>query len=320
MHFFKGAATALTALLLFGCGDSDPTDTTQKTAPHDETAMSAQVQKAKAPSCPPKLTTAPRAEGTPVDDIIGLRPGLSYDEVVALIGCKEPDLTIETGRNWGILDSKDIETRQHVRATDGRECTLSEKSEAFQRNGGSCYQSHRKGRLEPRRDGTQTINVVFSGMPGEEKVYGVWRNVSFPKDAQPTVEGVIASLTEKYGEPQITGAVGYGKHKTFRWVFDITGRTMSKTNPSFSHCGKAVNSAFRSRQQWQTSCGITIAAKVVHIRGNDLIAKELEIGLLDQKGFYDANEQLKADIEAATQQANAAAAAKAEKAAAKLDL
>ena len=38
-------------------------------------------------SCPAKIKSAPRASGAPVDDVLGVRPGLGYDEALNAVLC-----------------------------------------------------------------------------------------------------------------------------------------------------------------------------------------------------------------------------------------
>jgi len=46
-------------------------------------------------SCPAKNKSAPRANGAPVDDVIGVRPGMSYDEAVNQVLCSHDLLVLQ---------------------------------------------------------------------------------------------------------------------------------------------------------------------------------------------------------------------------------
>src|SRR5690606_37298471 len=45
--------------------------------------------------CPAKPRTAARPAGAPVDDVIGVRPGLAYDEAVNLVLCTHDLLVVQ---------------------------------------------------------------------------------------------------------------------------------------------------------------------------------------------------------------------------------
>ena len=100
--------------LLAGCGSGDaPKASSQKASTPQATARQengARNQDATAAQvaaeargklkCPAKVTLAPRAANAPVDDIVGVRPGMTYEEAAHVVQCTHELLVVtEDARN-----------------------------------------------------------------------------------------------------------------------------------------------------------------------------------------------------------------------------
>ncbi|MEM6415815.1 MAG: hypothetical protein AAF720_14285 [Pseudomonadota bacterium] len=246
----------------------------------------------KKPVCPPE----PEGGKT---DIFGISAGDGYDRAAATLKCKYPNLAFETGA-WHTDHTEKmfgVKTRQRLRVTDGDECSVQEKMSAQQGRGGRCGERWGGGRLKPRKSGSVTVNVVMTGLPKEEVVHGVWREQTFNKDARPALQVVEAKLIEKYGEPHATKKRTYDK-KLF-WVYDVLGRPMPKDNRDFDRCKDNVDPSFYRGQGWRTGCGLTIVAEVTESSDQPGMTRFLNVAFLDQNNFYEAQEQMEADLEAA---------------------
>src|SRR5688572_32959723 len=90
----------LAALALAGCGSNDNNDTpigavdATKPAPAGE-ASAEQVAKEMrgGVKCPAKESN-PRAAGAPVDDVVGVRPGMTWNEAATFVMCDNPMLVV----------------------------------------------------------------------------------------------------------------------------------------------------------------------------------------------------------------------------------
>ena len=92
---------ALMALALVACdkaGEARPAAPGAKAKPAGQGAATAEqvAKEGRADvSCPAKNKSAPRASGAPVDDVIGVRPGMSYDEAVNQVLCSHDLLVMQ---------------------------------------------------------------------------------------------------------------------------------------------------------------------------------------------------------------------------------
>jgi len=156
------------------------------------------------------------------------------------------------------------------------------------------------------------IVVVFTGLPDQETARAIWRRTSFPEGGQPAIETLRKSLTDKYGAPQLDERDRQGRI-TLTWVHDLLGRPMSTVAPALNTCSRGLGAAFASSHSWSAGCGLTIRAQISPVWGNDLLAREMSLGLMHQKDFYDSGQQFERDLLAAheaskREQADAAAA------------
>src|SRR3546814_872198 len=138
---------------------------------------------------PPAETATAQAPGSVVDDIVGLRVGMSYDAVVALLEGRDDTPEIETAEQW-IRQSHGLPTRQLLRASDGVPCAEGEKATNI---GWYAVCDTARGRFGARKEVTNEIVVAFTGMPEQEVAGSIWRRTVFAVGKYPTVASVIRS-------------------------------------------------------------------------------------------------------------------------------
>src|SRR3546814_14347326 len=107
---------------------------------------------------PPAETATAQAPGSVVDDIVGLRVGMSYDAVVALLEGRDDTPEIETAEQW-IRQSHGLPTRQLLRASDGVPCAEGEKATNI---GWYAVRDTDSGRFGSRQEVTNEIVVPFT--------------------------------------------------------------------------------------------------------------------------------------------------------------
>jgi len=283
------AALLVTSFTLFGCSDGPAG------------AQTDFMVSTKDIGCPPTIETPNLGENSPVQDIAGIRPGMSFDQVVAILACRGDVSHIEYAPLWNVRENHGVETRQLLRASDGTPCTQAESraSPAVCEDAG--------GRLTPLKGFTQEFAVVFTGLPGEERAHAVWRHQSFSEDNYPITEELLTSLAEKYGPPHLdrTGHHFYiSKIRSgslpLYWNYrypagSITPRpadTMSAME-SYRNCINGPTPWFGTRKSWNTplfnpqsewraGCGLTIRAEVVPVRDNAFRTRELNVVVMNQ--------------------------------------
>ncbi len=286
---------ALVAGALAACGSNEPPKSGKQTGAanarpakkEDATAAEVARESRGKVKCPPKIKSAPRAAGAPVDDVLGVRPGLTYDEAAAFVMCSH-DLLIVTpdprGRfqiqtfgqshRWG-FGAALAQPRVTVKKTDRdyrRE--LQDRAIAAGTNRAST-------RAQP---GQVSWYVATMGAPGEDRVISFAREEWFEEERLPTVASVEQALIKKYGTP--TQRFGNQPRFNLRWAYDPLGRLISETSPLFRVCHG--NSSPSGATNFSPDCGIVVQAQIQSLRDNPDIAQSLQVGVMDQANGYEA--------------------------------
>jgi len=246
-------------------------------------------------ACPPTMKSPP-AEGGRVDDIRGLRPGMPYEDVLAVLECRNDIRLIQIAPLFSIAENYGIPTRQLLRASDGIPCSEREA------RGDRCSTL---GRFEPLREVTQEYVIAFTGMPGEEIARAVWLRTVY--DEQDTQAGsvVAEALAEKYGIPQLQATGDNMRINNVRrgatsmvWLFNQDGSPAPPPTSQFSSaslnwdtCINGPKPSFSARHGWSSGCHLTIRAELVPQEGNSLLARELSMVVMNQRDFYHAGQQ-----------------------------
>jgi len=299
--FFSGVSL-VAALFLVACGGSE------EEAPSAESenggAKPAQQQAAatspKAPrKCPAKVTTGIRPDGAPVDDIVGIRPGMSFEDAEWVLACRDDVPIINVADKWTIKQNYDIPTRQLIRASDGVLCSGQDIARDMGSMGSSKTCDDGGYKFKPVKNSTQQIIVALNGMPGEEKVGAIWRRNAFPEGESPAIEALIKSLGEKYGPPHTSSKDRRGVTNLV-WVYDLLNRPMSQSSRDWGNCANvSISASFAAAQRWSAGCGLTVKAAIAPVYGNELLAREMNMGVMHQKNFYEEGEQFMQALQAA---------------------
>jgi hypothetical protein len=262
------------------------------------------------PNCPHTLTSAPRQEGEPIDDILGLRPGVSYEDAKAFLECRE-GLTVTTSAKFLRLNTYGIPVRQRITAAAAVKCTSEEMRMARSSNSIGCaggYKSVSEG-----------IDVIFTGLEGQEKAGGVWRRKEYAEGEQPPIDSLLASLTEKYGAPHDSIIITRGI-KTYAWAYDLLGRPMSKSDPNYGNCIHNPNPDINRSVNWNGACGLSIRADIHSNRQNEALATRLDVGVMHQKNFFDEGAAMQVALDAENARHKQAELEKAKQSAGKTEL
>ena len=128
MRFDASTTLALVlALGLAGCGSGDDSGTngggsSLKAAPGSAAAV-AQDARGRV-RCPARIATPAPAAGSPTVDVIGLRPGLTYDEAANIVLCDNPLMVVTEEKFRGFdIDSGGQGYENHYEAL-GHDCIV----------------------------------------------------------------------------------------------------------------------------------------------------------------------------------------------------
>lgn len=286
----------LAALVVSGCdtekgppaggGSTSPAATTAAVATGAQGNATAEQVAAEARDglrCPPEIKTAPRAASAPVDDVLGVRAGQTYDEARNLVLCSHALLVASEARDRGFqIESHGQALRQGFEAVFAKP-----KVERTSRQIVQDMQDEAMGRgLNRRRQdigpGQSRWYVGTLGMPGEEQVISVAREEWFEADRQPTTASVAQALAAKYGTAGRIADVG--TMQLFSWTWDAGGRRLAEGMPLYAVC--RGNPSPDAPTNLNPDCGLTIEASIHVLPANPGLAEYLRVSVVDQARTY----------------------------------
>ncbi|MGH8190909.1 MAG: hypothetical protein ACREP2_05630 [Rhodanobacteraceae bacterium] len=229
--------------------------------------------------CPADIPAPPT--GTPVDDVAGVRPGITYEQAANAVMCSNPLLVVtpETGRGFDIK-SYGQTVRQGFSARFAKARVQKTGRQIVQEMERNAMDRSMNARREDMQPGQSKWFVSTMGMPGQEKVIGAAREQWFDEGKNPTVDNVGQSLISKYGTP--TWKQDGGDYRSLRWAYDPRGRLITETSPLYNQCNGASDPD--SGMHLSADCGIVIAALIQSLRSNPALAQLLQVGVVDQAG------------------------------------
>jgi hypothetical protein len=157
--------------------------------------------------CTPE-ETAKIAASAGYIDVVGIKLGMPAKQAMELMKAANPALKI---------DLQKIEFNWECATT--RVCNTSNQKKQ--------WVSVVKGEVPyAEAKGGETIEAHLTLPPNQQVVYYLSRNLTFPKQATPTVENVVAGLKKKYGTPTSIQPIGSPE---LRWLFDSQGQLLDES-------------------------------------------------------------------------------------------
>ncbi len=281
------SAAAFLALGLVACGGGKSDVLAGKAAPQksgEATAAEVAKEAREGVRCPARIATPARAGSAPVDDIMGVRPGMTYEEAANLVLCSNGLLVVNADNSRGFqIQTFGQTVRQGFEARyakprvnkTSRQIMEEMQDNAMGRSGNRVVQDLAPGELK--------WYITTMGMPGDERVIDVAREEWFVAGKNPTVANVEAAFIEKYGMPTRSGPFNDGG-KVLTWVFDPAGALVPDGSPLSRQCQR--NPDPDSGVQLSPDCGLVIAASVTPLRDNPAVAESMQVAVLDQGHGY----------------------------------
>ena len=280
---------ALLALVWFACGgDSDdiglPDPSSGRGNASEEVMSAEEVAEEKRGDldCPADIDTADRPDGAPVDDVVGVRPGLTYDEAKNVVLCTHELLVAEEGGRQFNMQTYGQTLRHGFTAKFAeREKTADEVrkefSEGWMDRAGNAVQ-------RDMLPGQAKWYVAAMGMPGEERVIAVAREEWFAEGKNPTADSVAEALVKKYGTP--SRSYDTGSQRRIDWIYDPRGRPVGETSPLYQSCMGISNPD--GGTNFSPDCGLVVQAMVMTLASNRQLAESIQVGVIDQANGYQA--------------------------------
>lgn len=295
------AAGALTA-----CGGKNPGDAgkgpaatgSTSSAPSGNASAEEVAEAARGDiDCPAEIKTAVPA-GAPVADVVGVRPGMTYEEAANVVMCTNDLMVVTDGGAGGFnIQTYGQNLRQGFTARmaeprvekTGKQIMEEMQDDMMARSGNAVRYD-----LKP---GQSKWTVTTMGMPGAERVIGAGREEWFAEGKNPTMAGVADALLKKYG-PTAFDQDNPGQ-RWMRWIYDPLGRPVTETSPLFTSC---AGTGASGGVNLSPDCGIVVEAHLIPMPDNPALARSMDVGVVDQANGYQLVTSTEQALEQAEQQ------------------
>lgn len=282
--------TLLAAAALVACGNAEP----PKPAPPARTTTAAKAPDKPSDGLPPPDCSVKVDAKLPGPDVVGLKLGMPRADALHVARCLNKEAFVSFDGTWiQGLRTYGIKLAPQVFSThvgETRPCKYSSMDEM-----NKCGVGNRAWTFVAEK-----ITVVSPGVPGREKVMGIWREQRFKPGEMPTADTLLPALVQKYGPPQITQQQP-NQWMRLDWLRDASGTPLGEGTRGHGSC-RTIGARANDSHSWSEACGLTITAMIMLSPENPLLARELNIGLLDQATLYRTGRSLQADLQAMEQQ------------------
>lgn len=288
MRFNTSLSIAVSlALGLAACGSGDGAgpseDGAQQNAEPGSAAAVARDARGRV-RCPPRIATPAPAAGSPAVDVIGLRPGITYDEAANIVLCDNPLMVVTEEKYRGFdIDSGGQSWRKGFTGAFAQaRSTLTPEEQMHETLREASARSAGARPRDSVNPGESQVYVATVGLPGQERVVSASRRERYADERRPTMANIVAALTEKYGAP--TADTDHGSNRVLKWAYDPSGRRILETSPYFFSCSAPATPD--SGSNLSPNCGVVVQAELTVWNDNPALADSLSVGVIDQAGGY----------------------------------
>ena len=283
------------AVCIAGCGPSDKPAESSATAhagpvaadrDRDTSAQDVARQARSGISCPAKTSAPPRAGDAPVDDVLGVRPGLTYEEAINVVLCSEKLLVAvdEKGRGFDLKVPQPQSVRQGFSARMAEPHVVKTGQQIVQEMQRDAMARGANALREDLKPGQMKWFVATMGVPGKEAVLSAAREERFAADQPQSVENVTAALVKKYGTPTRLQRAADTQLPLIRWAYDPAGRLITEASPLFGKCMGTTDP--NGSVNLSPECGVVVQAMLIPQKANPDLVDRMQVGVVDQAGGY----------------------------------
>lgn len=234
--------------------------------------------------CPAKPDMPARAAGAPVDDVLGVRPGMSYDDAANIVMCSHDLLVVQADTsNRFNIETFGQKIRQGFSARFAEARVEKSSKEIMKEMQAEMFARSTNAVRQDVKAGESKWYVGAMGAPEQERVINVAREEWFAEGKSPTMASVREALLQKYGKPTRNQTSGSNIYVV--WAYDPSGRLVTETSPLFAQC--QGNSDPDGGSNFSPDCGLVIVAQVMPLRDNPDLAQSMQVGIIDQAGGYE---------------------------------
>jgi hypothetical protein len=236
--------------------------------------------------CPARVNTTPRNPKGPVDDVLGVRPGMTYEEAANIVMCSHDLMTVQPDGRGFQIQTYGATLRQGFAGRIARarvEKTSRQIMQELQDN--AIARGGNRVRDSDMKPGESKWYVGTIGMPGQERVINVAREEWFAEGRNPTSDSVEQALIKKYGAPTRRQPPSSGI-RSLTWAYDPLGRPITETSPLFYKCSGVADPD--GGANFSPDCGEVIVAQISPTPDNPDLSRYFQVGVVDQAGGYEA--------------------------------
>jgi hypothetical protein len=253
--------------------------------------------------CPARVKTPARDAKGPVDDVVGVRPGMTFEEAANVVMCTHDLMVIHADNSRGFQIKTYGQTIRQGFSARFAEPRVEKTSRDYMREMSDDFAARSGNAVrEDMKAGQSKWYVGTMGIPGQERVISAAREEWFAEGRNPTFASMEQALIKKYGAPsRVQKASG---QVFFTWVHDTFGRLATETSPIMMRCGGSADPD--SGVNLNPDCGVVVAAAVYPVRENPGLAQSFQVGVVDQAGGYAALTSVEEGLQRAETQRQAA--------------
>lgn len=280
------ALIALLCAAIAACGQGGPSGPgvagkPAATPSGDATAEQVAEESRGDVDCPAKVRSRP--DSTPVDDVLGVRPGQTFDEAVNVVLCTNDLLVASPPVTQGFnIETFGATIRQGFSARFAEPRVVKTSKQIMQEMQDDTIARGGNAVRPDMLPGQSRWYVTTMGMPGDERVIAAAREEWFGAGRNPTMRSVADALIKKYGPPtrqQVAPHV-----ISLVWMRDSSGQYVPDTSPLSHQCTPLSSPTGGSN--FSPDCGLVVAAMVWPLRDNPALSEHFEVGVADQANGY----------------------------------
>jgi hypothetical protein len=234
--------------------------------------------------CPARIETKPSEKG-PADDVLGVRPGMTYDEAANIVLCTNDLMVVQPDGRGFQIQTYGAKLRQGFAARFAQPRVEKTSKQIMQEMQESTFNRGSNRVNEDMKPGDSKWYVGTIGLPGKERVINVAREEWFAEGRNPTSDSVEQALVKKYGAPTRKQPPASGM-RYITWAYDPLGRPITETSPLFARCSGVADPD--GGANFSPDCGEVIVAQIHPLPENPELSRFIQVGVVDQAGGYDA--------------------------------
>ncbi|MEP7242943.1 MAG: hypothetical protein ABI885_04580 [Gammaproteobacteria bacterium] len=235
--------------------------------------------------CPARNKSAPRPSAVPVDDVVGVRPGMTYEEATNFVLCTDKLLVAQLATDRGVnMQTYGQKIRQGFSARIAEARVEKSSKQIMQEMQDDTFARGSNRVVRDMKPGQSKWYVGTMGLPDHERVITAAREEWFQEGHNPTAASVEQALVAKYGAP--TKSQRNPGQTYLTWAYEPSGRPVAEGSPLFNQCAGTPDP--NGGANYSPDCGLVIAARIASMPDNPDISQFIQVGVVDQAGGYRA--------------------------------